>query len=147
MDRIVPIADLAAGSLRQERLIARLTTVLGLLALGLSCLGLYGLMAYAVKQRTAELGIRFALGAPRPRVLWMVFRESMTLMAAGLAVGIPLVVAASGLIRTMLFDVSPNDPVIVGVAMLVLIAVGALSSYLPAWRASRVDPLTALRDD
>jgi predicted permease len=147
VDRIVPVADLAAGSLRQERLIARLTTVLGALALGLSCLGLYGLMAYAVKQRTAELGIRFALGAPRPRVLWMVFRESLTLMAAGLAVGIPLVVAASGLIRTMLFDVSPNDPAIVGAAMVVLVAVGALASYLPAWRASRVDPLTALRDE
>jgi len=147
VDRIVPISDLAAATLRQERLIARLTTVLGLLALGLSCLGLYGLMSYAVKQRTAELGVRFALGAPRPRVLWMVFRESLTLMIAGIAIGVPLVAAASRLVGTMLFDVTATDPAIVGGAMLVLLLVGATSSYLPSWRASRVDPLTALRTE
>jgi predicted permease len=147
VDRARTIASLAAATLRQERLIARLTTVLGGLALALACLGLYGLMAYAVKQRTAELGIRFALGAPRPRVLWMVFRESLMLMAAGLAIGIPLVAAISRLIGRLLFDVSPSDPTILGAAVLALLAVGALSSYLPAWRASRVDPLTALRQD
>jgi predicted permease len=147
VDRVVTVATLAAGTLRQERLIARLTTVLGGLALALACLGLYGLMSYAVKQRTAELGIRFALGAPRPRVLWMVFRESLLLMAAGLVIGVPLIVAVSRLIGTLLFDVSPNDPWIVAAAMAVLLAVGATSSYLPAWRASRVDPLTALRTE
>jgi predicted permease len=147
VDRIVPISELAAATLRQERLIARLTTVLGGLALGLACLGLYGLMSYAVKQRTAELGVRFALGAPRPRVLWMVFRESLTLMIAGIAIGVPLVAGASRLIGTMLFDVTATDPAIVGSAMIVLLVVGATSSYLPSWRASRVDPLTALRQD
>ena len=143
--RSVPISDLAAATLRQERLIARLTTLLGLLALGLASLGLYGLMSYAVKQRTAELGVRFALGAPRPRVLWMVFRESVMLMIAGIAIGVPLVAAASRLIGTMLFDVTATDPAIVGGAMLVLLVVGAMSSYVPSWRASRVDPLAALR--
>lgn len=138
---------LAANTLRQERLVAKLTTVLGTLALGLACLGLYGLMSYAVKQRTAELGIRFALGAPRPRVLWMIFRESLTLVAIGLAIGLPVVAAVSRLIGTMLFEVSPTDPATVAAAMLVLLIVGASSGYLPAWRASRVDPLTALRDD
>jgi predicted permease len=147
VDRVVTIAALAAGTLRQERLIARLTTLLGALALALACLGLYGLMSYAVKQRTAELGIRFALGAPRPRVLWMVFRESLLLMIAGLAIGVPLILAVSRLIGTMLFDVSPNDPWIVAGAMMMLIGVGAASSYLPAWRASRVNPLTALRTE
>lgn len=145
--RTTTLTELASETLRQERLIARLTTVLGLLALALACLGLYGLMSYAVKQRTAELGIRFALGAPRPRVLWMVFRESLMLMIAGLVIGIPLVIAASRLIGTLLFDVSPNDPWIVAGAMLVLFVVGASASYLPAWRASRVDPLTALRTE
>jgi predicted permease len=147
VDRVVSVATLAAGTLRQERLIARLTTVLGALALALACLGLYGLMSYAVKQRTAELGIRFALGAPRPRVLWMVFRESLLLMIAGLVIGVPLIFAVSRMIGTLLFDVSPNDPWIVAAAMAVLLAVGATSSYLPAWRASRVDPLTALRTE
>jgi predicted permease len=147
VDRVTTLATLAAGTLRQERLVARLTTVVGILALALASLGLYGLMAYAVKQRTAELGLRFALGAPRPRVLFMVFRESMLLVVAGLAIGVPLVFAASRLIGPMLFEVSPNDPTIVGIAVLVLLAVGAWSGYLPAFRASRVDPLVALREE
>ena len=147
VDRVTTIATLAASTLRQERLIARLTTTVGLMALALASLGLYGLMAYAVKQRTAELGVRFALGAPRPRVLWMVFRESLMLVAIGLGIGVPLVLAASRLIGPMLFDVSPNDPTVVSVAIVVLVAVGALSSYLPALRASRVDPLVALREE
>ena len=78
-------------------------------------------MSYAVKQRTAELGVRFALGAPRPRVLWMVFRESLMLMIAGLVIGMPLVVGASRLIGTMLFDVTATDPAIIGGAMAVLL--------------------------
>jgi macrolide transport system ATP-binding/permease protein len=145
--RVTTITELASDTLRQDRLIARLTTVLGALALGLACLGLYGLMSYAVKQRTAELGIRFALGAPRPSVLWMVFRESLLLMIAGLAIGIPLVMVAARLVGTLLFDVSPSDPTIVVGGMLLLLVVGAAASYLPAWRASRVDPLTALRTE
>jgi predicted permease len=147
VDRATSIATLAARTLRQERLIARLTTVVGVLALALASLGLYGLMAYAVKQRTAELGLRFALGAPRPRVLWMVFRESLMLVAIGLMIGVPLVLAVSRLIAPLLFDVSPSDPGVVITAMLVLLIVGAWSGYLPAWRASRVDPLVALREE
>ena len=147
VSRATTISQLASDTLRQDRLIARLTTVLGLLALGLACLGIYGLMSYAVKQRTAELGIRFALGAPRPRVLWMVFRESLTLMIMGVAIGVPLIMVVSRLVGTLLFDVSPSDPTIVIGGMLLLFAVGAAASYLPAWRASRVDPLTALRQE
>jgi predicted permease len=147
VDRVVPISTLVAGTLRQERLIARLTTLLGLLALGLACLGIYGVMSYAVKQRTAELGIRFALGAPRPRVLWMVFRESLLLTAAGVVIGLPLLLVASRAVGGLLFNVTATDPFIVGGAMVVLLIVGATSSYLPSWRASRVDPLTALRQE
>lgn len=147
VDRPTTIAILAANSLRQERLIARLTTVVGVLALALASLGLYGLMAYAVKQRTAELGVRFALGAPRANVLLMVFRESLMLVVAGLAIGVPVVMAATRLIGPMLFEVSPNDPAVVAIAIAVLLAVGAWSGYLPALRASRVDPLIALREE
>jgi predicted lysophospholipase L1 biosynthesis ABC-type transport system permease subunit len=147
VDRVSTVATLAASTLRQERLIARLTTAVGLMALALASLGLYGLMAYAVKQRTAELGVRFALGAPRPRVLWMVFRESLLLVVVGLALGLPLVMALARLIGPMLFEVSPNDPTVVSIAAGVLLVVGAASSYLPAFRASRVDPLTALRTE
>ena len=147
IDRVSTVASLASATYRQERLVARLTTGLGLIALGLACLGLYGLMSYAVKQRTAELAIRFALGAPRPRVLWMVFRESLTLMLAGLAVGMPIIMLASRLVSAMLFEVDATDPIIIGGAMGVLLIVGATSSYVPSWRASRVDPLVALRND
>jgi hypothetical protein len=147
VDRVATIATLAASTLRQERLIARLTTAVGLMALALASLGLYGLMAYAVKQRTAELGVRFALGAPRSRVLWMVFRESLLLVIVGLALGLPLVIALARLIGPMLFEVRPTDPAVVSIAAGVLLVVGASSSYLPAFRASRVDPLTALRQD
>jgi putative ABC transport system permease protein len=147
VDRVVTIASLAAATLRQERLIARLTTVVGLLALVLASLGLYGVMAYAVKQRTAELGVRFALGAPRGRVLWMVLRESMVLVVIGLAIGVPAVMAVGRLIGPMLFEVKPTDPLVVSIAIGVLFVVGAWSGYLPALRASRVDPLTALRQE
>jgi putative ABC transport system permease protein len=105
------------------------------------------LMSYAVKQRTAELAIRFALGAPRTRVLWMVFRESLALMIAGVAIAVPLMAVASRVIGTMLYEVRAMDPLIIGGAMAVLLIVGATSSYLPSWRASRVDPLTALRNE
>ena len=147
VDRVVTIASLAAATLRQERLIARLTTVVGLLALVLASLGLYGVMAYAVKQRTAELGVRFALGAPRGRVLWMVLRESMVLVVIGLAIGVPAVMAVGRLISPMLFEVKPTDPLVVSIAIGVLFVVGAWSGYLPALRASRVDPITALRTE
>lgn len=111
-----------------------MTTTVGVLAL--ASLGLYGLPAYAVKQRTAELG-----------VLWMIFRESLLLVAAGLVLGVPMVMAVARLIGPMLFEVSPNDPLVFSVAAVVLLIVGASSSYLPALRASRVDPLIALREE
>jgi predicted permease len=147
IERVTMLTDQAGSTLRQERLIARLTTVLGVLALGLACLGLYGVMSYAVKQRTSELGIRFALGASRARVLWTVLRESLVLIAVGVGIGLPLVLAAAQIVGTMLFDVSPSNPATLAAAILLLLGVGALSGYLPAWRASRVDPLTALRHE
>ncbi|MEO8681140.1 MAG: ABC transporter permease [Vicinamibacterales bacterium] len=147
VDRVTTVADLAGSTLRQERLVSRLTTLVSVLALALACLGLYGLLSYGVKQRTAELGLRLALGAPRSQVLWMVFRESLMLTGIGLAIGLPVVLGASRLVGTLLFEVSPNDPATLSVATLLLIAVGAWAGYLPAWRASRVDPLTALRHE
>ena len=141
------IATLAASTLRQERLIARLTAIVGLLALALASLGLYGVMAYAVKQRTAELGVRFALGAPRARVLWMVYRESLLLMVAGLLVGVPVILATSRLVETLLFGIGGADPLTIAAAMTVLLVIGSLASFWPARRASRVDPVTVLRQE
>lgn len=147
IDRVTEVSTLVTGTYRQEQLIARLTTLLGALALGLACLGLYGLMAYAVKRRTSEIGVRFALGARRGQVLWMVLRESLTLVAFGLGAGLPVVFVSSRLIGGLLFDVPSNDPATIVIAMLLLLLVAAVSSYLPARRASRVEPLLALRQD
>lgn len=144
---VTPVAAQASLGLSQERLVAGLTSVLGALALGLACFGLYGLMSYAVKRRTAELGIRMALGASQSNLLWMVFAESLLLVSMGLAIGVPIVLAASRLVSTLLFDVKANDPVTMAVAALTLAAVAAVSGYMPAWRASRVDPMVALRTE
>jgi predicted permease len=145
IETIAPAAVQASKSLSQERLVAGLTSILGGLALGLACLGLYGLMSYAVKRRTAELGVRMALGASQSRVLRMVLRESVVLVSAGLIVGVPIVVAASRLVSKLLFEVRADDPATIALAALVLVAVGAMSGYAPAYRASRVDPMVALR--
>jgi predicted permease len=147
VDRITAVTTLVSGTFRQEQVIARLTTVLGTLALGLACLGLYGLMAYTVKRRTSEIGLRFALGAGRGRVLWMVLRESMLLVTAGLAAGLPVVFVVSQLIGGLLFEVPPNDPTTIAIATFLLLIVAAAASYVPARRASRVEPLIALRQD
>ena len=129
----------------QERLFARLSGFFGLLALGLACVGLYGLMSYAVLRRTAEIGLRMALGARRAQVLRMILRESLALVCAGLVIGIAAAAAATRLVSSMLFGLSVTDPITYGVAASVLAAVALLASLLPAHRASRVDPMVAFR--
>lgn len=132
-------------ALKQERLIAQLVSFFGLLALLLSCVGLYGIMAHAVVRRTNEIGIRMALGAERRDIAWMVLKESLLLVACGLAVGLPASWAASQLISNQLFGLTPSDPLTLLTAVTLLSLVAALAGYLPARRASRVDPLVALR--
>jgi predicted permease len=132
-------------SLKQEKLIAQLVSFFGLLGLLLSCVGLYGIMAHAVVRRTNEIGIRLALGAERGQITWMVLRESLVLVAIGLAVGIPAALVAANLISSQLFGVNPRDPVSLLTAAIALTAVAALAGYLPARKAARVNPLVALR--
>jgi predicted permease len=132
-------------ALKQEKLIAQLVSFFGLLGLLLSCVGLYGIMAHAVVRRTNEIGIRMALGAERNHIVWMVLKESLLLVAFGLVVGIPAAWAAANLISSQLYGVNPSDPVSLLTAALALTAVAALAGYLPARKASRVNPLVALR--
>ncbi|MBI4624048.1 MAG: ABC transporter permease [Verrucomicrobia bacterium] len=134
-----------ARLLQQERLFAQLAGFFGLLALGLVCVGLYGLMSYAVLQRTGEIGIRVALGALPRSVQWMILRESLALVCVGVVVGVAGAWAASRLIAKMLYGLSPTDPVTYGGVALLLIAVALLACLLPARRASKVDPMVALR--
>ena len=132
-------------SLAGQSLIARLSTFFGMLAAFLACIGIYGLAAYAVTRRTNEIGIRMALGAEASGVLWMVMRESLTLAALGVAIGIFVSLAAARLIESVLYGLKTTDPATIALSALVMIAVAALAAYLPARRASNVDPMVALR--
>ncbi|HYY98054.1 MAG TPA: FtsX-like permease family protein, partial [Pyrinomonadaceae bacterium] len=133
------------NSLVRDRLMATLSGLFGLLALVLACVGLYGLVSYGVASRTHEIGIRLALGAQPRRVRLMILRESLLLVVAGVAVGLPAALAASRLASAFLFGLSPADPVSISLAVLSLLTAALAAGYLPARRATKIDPLVALR--
>ena len=124
-----------------------MSSVFGMLALAVAGIGLYGVMSYTVARRTTEIGIRIALGAERSQVLWMVLGSGMVLVGMGVAIGLAVALAASRLVESQLFGLRPTDPVTIGVAVLVIGALGTVAGYLPARRASGVDPLIALRHE
>jgi ABC-type antimicrobial peptide transport system permease subunit len=132
-------------SLLNERLIATLSTFFGLLATVLAIVGLYGVMAYTVNRRTREIGIRMALGAVSGNVVWLVMREVVALVATGVAIGLPLAWGLSRLVQTQLYGITPNDPFTLALATVLLAMVACAAGYIPALRATRVDPVTALR--
>jgi len=140
-----PLVSMLDDNLRQERLIAQLSTVFGGLALLLACIGLYGVLSYGVAQRTNEIGIRMALGAERGAVIRMVLRETAILILIGLAVGVPASLACARFVESKLFGLKAADPVTLAAALGIMIVVAVASGYLPARRASKVDPLIALR--
>jgi predicted permease len=141
---VAPLNDRLTRGVTQDRMVAGLTSIFGALALLLAGLGLYGTISYGISRRVAELGLRMALGADRGKVLWMVLREALTLVAVGAAAGIPLVLVAGRSIASLLVGVQPADPLafLIGAAMLLLVA--SVAAYLPAYRASRIEPMTAL---
>jgi len=132
-------------SLSVERLSAALSSAFGVLATVLAAIGIYGVMAFLVGRRTREIGIRMALGASAGDVLWLVMREVLLLAGAGVLIGLPVALLVTRLLESMLYGIAPHDPAIAIAATLGLVAVAALSGYLPARRATRVDPVTALR--
>jgi predicted permease len=133
--------------LGNERLLARLSTSFGLVALFVVCIGLYGVIDQWAAQRTREIGLRMALGATTERVRWLVLRQAFGLVLGGVAVGIPAALTAARVLKGMLFGVGPTDPATLAIAALVMFTVAALAAYLPARRASRVDPMVALRHE
>jgi len=141
-----PLVEYITASLYPQKVAAKLLTVLGLTSLLLSAIGLYSVVAYAVGQRTHEIGIRMALGAQTVDVVSMIVRQGMLLTLVGLLTGCAGALAATRLVASMLVDVSSADPATFAVVLLLLGAVGFLASYLPARRAAKVDPLVALRD-
>jgi ABC-type antimicrobial peptide transport system permease subunit len=152
-DPHVPVVDLETVneqigfSLRTERLVASLSAVFGGVATLLAVIGLYGVMAYAVSRREREIGIRMALGALRGHVIGMVMREVFILIGAGLAAGFLLALALADLIRSQLFGLNPRDPFTLFGSAIVLTVSAGLAGFIPALRASGVDPTTALRQE
>jgi ABC-type antimicrobial peptide transport system permease subunit len=137
--------DQVEGRVAQERLFALAYSLFGGLALLLACIGLFGLMSYNVSRRTNEIGIRMALGAQRSGVVGMVLRESMIMVAVGVLLGLAGAVAAGRLVTSVLFGLSPTDGWTMAAAIALMAVVSLVAGYLPARRASRVDPMVALR--
>ena len=133
------------SSIRREILMAQLAAFFGLLALALGAIGLYGLLGYRVTQRTGEIGIRIALGARRTQVVWMVLSSGLRLVGIGLAVGLPAALWASRVVSGMLYGLSPTDAPTIAAAVVVLVATGVAAGFVPARRASLVEPMAALR--
>jgi putative ABC transport system permease protein len=151
IDKEQPVADVAtmerlvATSLSQSRLSALLLAIFGAVALILAAVGVYGVMSYAVTERVREIGVRMALGATRRDVLWMVIGRVMALAGAGVLIGLGGALALTRLMKTLLFGVSAADPLTFAVIALLLTAVALLAALLPARRATKVDPMIALR--
>jgi putative ABC transport system permease protein len=151
VDKDVPVlylrteSDVIERDMMLERLFALLSSSFSGLALLLACVGLYGTIGYTVARRTNEIGIRMALGAGRETILAMVLRESLLIVAAGIAVGLPLAWFATRVLQAQLFELSARDPVTIAVATAAIVAVTIVSGFLPARRATKVDPMVALR--
>ena len=153
IDPNVPLAEITTQKqilnekLGRERLFATLCTALALLAVLLACIGIYGLMAYHVARRTGEIGIRMALGATRWKIAGPILREALLLGGVGVAIGVPVALALSRLIQGLLYDVEPNDPLSFCFAVLALLLVALVAAFIPARRAAKVHPMTALRTE
>jgi len=134
-------------TINQEIVFARLCSAFAFLALVIACVGLYGTMTYAVARRTNDIGIRVALGARRGTVVWMVLREACVLTALGLTISVPVALGTSQLVESFLFNMKPNDPAAMTTAVTILVLAGLVAGYVPAWRASRISPMIAIRQD
>src|SRR6185369_2763683 len=153
VDAALPIGEVRTQdeqirkTLGTEQLFAGLVSMFGLLATGLAAIGLYGVLSYAVSRRTAEIGIRMALGATRGNVLWHMMRGGMAAVTAGLAAGVPAALALTRITRSLLYGVTPGDAATFAAAVLVLLAVSAATAWIPAHRGAGIQPTQALRYD
>ncbi|MGH9769680.1 MAG: ABC transporter permease [Blastocatellia bacterium] len=153
MDSRLAVSDLKTQAahidqtISQEIAFSRVCTLFAALALMIACVGMYGTVALNVARRTNEIGVRMALGAQPNSIIWLVFREIFALGLVGVAIGVPLALVGSRFVQSFLFGIKPNDPLTILIAVLVLFAAAFVASYVPAWRASRIDPMVALRHE
>jgi ABC-type antimicrobial peptide transport system permease subunit len=152
-DGRLPVSDVRTqkaeidDDIHQEITLADLCSAFAILALTIACIGLYGTMSYTVARRTGEIGIRMALGAQRGAVVWMVLREVFALAAVGLAIGVPVALGTSRFVESVLFGMKPNDPLALTLAVAILLGATLLAGFVPAWKAARIDPMSALRHE
>jgi hypothetical protein len=145
IDNMETAGELVTDTLTSQALVAKLAAFFGGLVLMLVCVGLYGSLAYNVAGRTREIGVRMALGAPRRNVMWMVIREALIVFTAGVTIGLPFGIAATRLFKAMLFGITTTDPLSIASAILALIVIWTAAAIIPVRRATRVDPIVALR--
>ena len=142
MDTLDALVD---ATLVQERMVSGLCGIFGVFALLIASIGLYGRLSYSVAERTGEIGVRMALGARQSSVLWMVLRDALILTLCGIAIGLPLALASTKLLRTLLFAVTPTDATTLVAIAASIITVSMIAGYIPARRAASVDPVVALK--
>jgi ABC-type antimicrobial peptide transport system permease subunit len=152
-DPRIPVAGLSTQTAQIQRemvpetLFARLCTAFAMLSLAIACVGLYGTTSYAVARRTGEIGICMALGAQRGTVIWMVLRDVLILAILGLGISLPAALGASKLVESLLFGVKPGDPRTMAAAVAILLSAALAAGHLPARKASRIDPMSAVRHE
>jgi predicted permease len=147
VNNVSSLEELVDRSIATQSLIARLSAFFGALAVFLACIGIYGLLSYSVVRRTSELGIRLALGAQSSSLLWMILRESILLLALGLAIGLPVTLVSTRILRSQLYQLSPLDPLAISLAVATIAVMTVVAAWLPARRATKIDPMVALRCD
>ena len=132
-------------SIATQSLIARLSSFFGIVAVFLACIGIYGLLSYSVARRTSELGIRLALGAQSHSLLWLILRECLVLLILGLVVGLPVTLSSTRILKSLLYQLSPLDPTVIAIAVVAVASMTVAAAWLPARRATRINPTQALR--
>lgn len=144
---VTSLAEQVDNSIATQSLITELSSFFGVLAVFLACIGIYGLLSYSVARRTSELGIRLALGARSPSLLWMILRECILLLILGLAIGIPVALGSTRILKSLLYELSPVDPMAISIAITTVAVMTIAAAWLPARRATRIDPIKALRTE
>ncbi len=145
IDSVGSLEEQVDGSIATQALIARLSSFFGIIAVFLACIGIYGLMSYSVARRASEFGIRLALGARSHILRWMILRECLLLLALGLALGVPVALSSTRILKSLLYKLSPLDPTAISIAVAATTVMTIAAAWLPARRATKIDPMQALR--
>ena len=147
VNNVVSLEEQVDGSIATQSLIARLSSFFGIIAVFLGCIGIYGLLSYSVARRTSEFGVRLALGARSHMLLWMILRECILLLALGLALGVPVALSSTRILKSLLYELSPLDPMAISIAIAAVSVMTVAAAWFPARRATKIDPMRALRTE